>query len=70
MTSYTTEQGDMWDSIAHKLYGNADRMDVLIAANPELREIYIFSAGVELNVPDIETNETSSGLPSWKQASG
>lgn len=68
--TYTTVQGDMWDSIAHKLYGDANRMDALITANPELREIYIFSAGVELVVPDIETNINSSGLPPWKQASG
>lgn len=67
---YTTIQGDMWDSIAHKLYGDETKMDALISANPELREVYIFSAGVELEAPDVEVNSSVSGLPPWKNASG
>ncbi|MBD5112689.1 MAG: phage tail protein [Ruminococcaceae bacterium] len=67
---YTTIQGDMWDSIAYKLYGDVNRVDVLIAANPQHRKIYIFSAGIELEIPDIEENTTPSGLPPWKISDG
>ncbi len=67
---YITVQGDMWDSIAYNLYGDETKMDVLIAENPELAYVYIFSAGVELQVPDADVNSSASGLPLWKNSSG
>lgn len=70
MTSYTTQQGDMWDSISHKLYGDVKFTDVLINANPEFRYVYIFSEGVVLSVPDVEERITADDLPPWKRASG
>ena len=33
---YTTQDGDRWDTIAHKHYGNALAINRLIAANPHL----------------------------------
>lgn len=35
MNIYTTIQGDMWDSIAKKVYGTEKAMDILMKANPE-----------------------------------
>lgn len=67
---YITAQGDMWDSIAHKFYGDVNRIDVLISANPEHRKVYIFSAGTEIEIPEIEEKTIPSGLPPWKNASG
>ena len=68
--TYTTVQGDMWDSIAYKLYGDTKFKDVLIEANAEYRWIYIFSAGIVLEVPEVETRVTIDDLPPWKRASG
>ncbi len=68
--TYTTVQGDMWDSIAYKLYGDVNAVDALISANPEYRKVYIFSAGIVLNVPDIEEKTSSDTLPDWKNAEG
>lgn len=68
--TYTTVQGDKWDSIAYKLYGDTRFTDVLIEANAEYRWIYIFSAGVVLEVPEVETRITADDLPPWKRASG
>nr|DAJ73150.1 MAG TPA: tail protein [Caudoviricetes sp.] len=70
MTSYTTQQGDMWDSISYKLYGDVKFTDVLINANPEFRYVYIFSEGVVLSVPDVEERITADDLPPWKRANG
>lgn len=67
---YVTVQGDMWDSIAYKIYGDASHVDVLINANPQHRYIYVFSAGIELEAPDIEEKVTANGLPPWKSANG
>lgn len=70
MRFYVTSQGDMWDAIAFREYGSSDFTDVLINANPEYREIYIFSDGIILNVPDVEERVSPDDLPPWKQAEG
>lgn len=68
--TYTTIQGDKWDGIAYKVYGDTKFTDVLIEANIEYRDIYIFSSGVVLEVPEVETRITSDDLPPWKRVSG
>lgn len=63
--AYTTISGDTWDVIAKKVYGNELKADVLMAANPNHIETFIFSAGAELNTPEL-TQERSGTLPPWK----
>ena len=65
MKTYTTIQGDMWDSIAYKLYGNEKYMGLLMQNNMELLDIFIFGAGTVLNVPELES-EKEADLPSWR----
>ncbi len=60
----------MWDSIAYKLYGDVNAADALISANTQYRKVYVFSAGIALNVPDIEEKISSGSLPVWKNAEG
>lgn len=62
--TYTTISGDTWDMIAYRALGDGMLMDRMIAANPEQCEIFIFRAGVELKVPDLEIN-TSDTNPPW-----
>jgi len=64
---YTTVQGDMWDSIAYQQLGDVRYVDILINANIQHKDIYIFSAGVELTIPEIETVVSGSNLPPWKR---
>lgn len=63
---YTTIQGDMWDSIAKRCYGDEAGMNVLMAANPEYISTVVFSAGVTLIVPDY-TKPAVSALPPWRR---
>lgn len=70
MSTYTTIQGDKWDSIAYKLYGDTKFTDVLISANFQYRMIYIFSAGIVLNIPEVEERVSVEDLPPWKRVSG
>ena len=67
---YTTIQGDMWDSIAYKVLGDVSYTDALMNANLQYRKTYVFSAGIELDIPDIEDKVKSNNLPPWKQVSG
>ena len=60
----------MWDSIASKVYADTKYTDIILKSNPEHRMVYIFSAGVELDVPEIEERISSDDLPPWKRADG
>lgn len=63
--TYTTIQGDMWDSIAYKVYGRETGMTALLEANQQYRHIAVFPAGVTLVVPEDTTPDTSL-LPPWR----
>ena len=67
--TYTTTSGDMWDSIAFKVWGGESHTDKLIKANLQYRDIYIFPAGIVLKIPTIEP-EASASLPQWKRGGG
>ena len=65
-TIYSTMQGDMWDSIAYKVYGNELYMYALIEANQKYRDLSIFPAGIKLNLPKISKGSTRA-VPPWKR---
>ena len=64
-TTYTTTQGDMWDMIAYKMYGDEYKMHYLMDANQNYVDTVIFSAGIVLTVPELTSSETAN-LPPWK----
>lgn len=64
--SYKTIAGDTWDLIAYKALGNEYYTDLLMKANLQYKETFIFSAGVILTLPEIETPLPDS-LPPWKR---
>ena len=69
-STYTTIQGDTWDGIAYKLYGDEKYMKNLIEANWRYTDVLVFSAGVELTVPEItEEEKDNDNLPIWRQSS-
>ena len=65
MGIYTTIQGDVWDLIAYKLYGDEKYMKNLIEANWKYIDTVVFSSGTVLNVPDIPEEEID-GVPFWR----
>lgn len=67
--TYTTVQGDMWDSIAYQQLGDVAYMDALMRANLQYHTYYIFPAGIVLNLPVIP-DEIGNDLPPWKQVAG
>ncbi len=69
MRIYKTQQGDTWDLIAFRMYpklGGEKVMDVLLDYNPEYMNIVIFSANIELIIPEIAVPIISK-LPLWKR---
>ena len=64
--TYTTIQGDTWDLISWKLYGEEKYMRYLIEANRPYIDTLIFSAGTKLIVPDLP-EEMDENIPFWRK---
>ena len=62
---YSTIQGDVWDMIAFKVYGDTDLTYLLLDANPAYVKTTIFDSGILLTVPEAP-EETTSDLPPWR----
>lgn len=66
LKQYITIQGDMWDSIAFKLYGTENGMNTLLEANQQHADVVIFGADVVLTVPEYNKPKEST-LPPWRR---
>ncbi len=67
--TYETVQGDTFDIIAKKFYGNERRMDRLLQANLQHIGVVAFPAGITLTIPEIEEAETQTdGIPPWRKS--
>lgn len=66
--SYTTIQGDVWDMISYKVYGDEAHISNLIAANYRHKDTAVFPAGVELTIPELPPEARYAELlPPWKR---
>lgn len=66
---YKTLQGDTFDSIALDFYNSEKYANIIMQANPKYVSTLVFDAEVELIIPIIQ-EETTSTLPPWKQGEG
>lgn len=64
--TYTTVQGDMWDAVAYRIYGDVKYISLLLAANPDLLDIYVFSAGTKIILPELP-EEYEDEIPEWRK---
>lgn len=62
---YTTVQGDMWDFLAWKFYGDVKYISLLFLGNPELLEIHVFSSGTKIYIPELP-EESVENIPEWR----
>lgn len=63
-STYTTIQGDTFDLVAYRLYGDEGCMADLVRANYPVAETLVFSAGTVLAVPVVDGSDDSD-LPPW-----
>ncbi len=66
LSSYTSIQGDMWDLIAKKVYGDERYMSILLSANPSISEYSVLPAGLNIVCPSISA-ETVTIVPPWRK---
>lgn len=62
---YTTVQGDMWDSIAYQFYGDTKYIGILFENNQDLLDIFVFSAGTKVYIPELP-DEEDEDIPEWR----
>lgn len=68
-STYTTVLGDTWDAIALRQMGSEHHASLLMTANrPQIGTVF-FTAGVDLVIPDIP-EDFSSTLPPWRRNGG
>lgn len=66
MDIYVTVQGDTWDLISYKVYGSSKHVGILMENNYPLLDIFIFSAGTEVSIPELPEEE-SEDVPEWRK---
>jgi hypothetical protein len=67
---YITQEGERWDTIANKAWGDPLKGADLIALNTGVPVYDVFPAGIELQIPVLELKDTMVGgdeLPPWKR---
>jgi len=67
-TQYTTKEGERFDSVAQKAYGDSTLGNVIIRANPSVPITVAIAPNTKLNIPVLERTQTNiNNLPPWKR---
>lgn len=67
-TTYLATEGDRWDIVAFRAYGDPMRMNELMDANKNVALSPTIPAGTVLNIPVLdEPDLNTSLLPPWKR---
>jgi phage tail protein X len=67
-TQYTTIEGDRWDTVAYKAYGDPMLFPQIAEANRGIPLDVVFIAGVKLRVPILDAVSVDTNLlPPWKR---
>ena len=62
----TTIQGDTWDMIAYRLFGNEAYMEEMMMENLPYIDTLVFSSGTVLSVPELQEGQ-DEGVPFWRE---
>lgn len=65
---YVTSDGERWDNIAYKAYGNSGLAKQIIEANPNVSISDLLTGGIILNIPVQQEEEVLTDrelLPPW-----
>ena len=63
--THITSDGERWDSLSVRYYGDPFLYERIVAANPHVPLTPVLPAGLRLSIPVIERADLSEGLPPW-----
>ncbi|HBM0096103.1 TPA: tail protein X [Salmonella enterica subsp. enterica serovar Blitta] len=64
---HITTDGERWDQIAYRYYGDPFGYVRIIMANPHIAVTPVLDAGQRLAIPVIDAEQTTQELPPWLQ---
>lgn len=64
LTHITTE-GERWDQLSMRYYGDAMQYERIVAANPHVPLTATLQSGLTLSIPVIALEDLSEELPPW-----
>ncbi|WP_081818751.1 tail protein X [Pseudomonas sp. PH1b] len=62
---HVTTEGERWDQLAWRYYGDAYRYLPIVEANPHVPITAALPAGLTLAIPMIEPKPAAEDLPPW-----
>jgi phage tail protein X len=65
LLTHITTDGERWDQLAWRYYGDAHRYLPIVLANPHIPLTPELPAGLTLAIPMLETQPTAQDLPPW-----
>lgn len=65
-STYTTQQGDAWDAVAFKVYGDTKYTGWLMQHNFPHLDTFVFGAGVVLQTPEPPADDQLTSVPFWR----
>ncbi|KAF0205490.1 MAG: hypothetical protein FD173_933 [Gallionellaceae bacterium] len=65
---HITTEGERWDQLAYRYYGDAFAYERIVVANPDIPLMLVLPGGLELAIPVIEESDViaTGELPPWK----
>ena len=64
---HITAEGERWDLLAFRYYGDAAQYAPIIRANPRVAIEPVFEAGIRIDIPVlVESTIVTSDLPPWR----
>lgn len=66
---HVTSDGERWDQIAHRYYGDVYGYERILAANPHVPIRPVLPGGIRLLIPVLEAQPDAAELPPWKRGS-
>lgn len=69
MDTIKTVQGDTWDTIAKRVYGDERKAQELMEerANITLLDYQVFPGGITVATPELPEEEAGNDLPAWRK---
>lgn len=63
--THISAEGERWDQLAHRYYGDPLQYERIVAANPHVPLTVTLPSGLTLSIPVIEQEDLSEELPPW-----
>lgn len=65
--NHITTEGERWDQLAQRYYGNSYAYPKLVEANSRFAHLHTLISGLMLKIPIVDRQATPRSLPPWRR---